>query len=100
MILIVFAFSGVAAAKNKNSSPESIMTCGDFQSLVESITVPPAIDLSQCKLFDPDNPCAPCLISLEAQKCKIIDVVVTYDQLYAQGVATPHWTYLLSCVRP
>ena len=101
--LIVFAFSwvsGVSANKKKNSSPESIVTCGEGNTVVESISVPLSIGAEQCKRFTDDNTCAPCLVSLEDQGCKIVDVIVTHKPRMGLAPGSTQSTYLLSCVGP
>jgi hypothetical protein len=97
-LLTVLAFSwasGVAA----DQSPESIVTCANAGTyLVLGVTLPDTINADHCGTWvsdtQPPDPCAPCIISLENQGCKVIDSVV--DTIPEFTVVT----YLLSCVKP
>jgi len=101
-ILVVVAFSwvSVVSADNKpvEESPESIVTCLNAGTqLLYSRSLPETVNGEQCKTWEPDvtpDPCAPCIISLEEQGCKIIDVTVTH--VADEGISVPV-TYLLSC---
>ena len=103
-ILVVVAFSwvSVVSADNKpvEESPESIVWCLSALGthLVMTRSLPETINAEKCRTWEqgvatPD-PCAPCIISLEEQGCKILDVTVTH--VTASGLDSPA-TYLLSC---
>ena len=101
-ILVVVAFSwvSVVSADNKpvEESPESIVTCLNAGTqLLYSRSLPETVNGEQCKTWEPDvtpDPCAPCIISLEEQGCKIIDVNVAH--VTESGLDTSV-TYVLSC---
>lgn len=103
IIMIFFAFtwiSSVYADKGfLNPSPESIVTCqagGPQIYMVVSMSLPAAINAEQC-IETPDNIpglCAPCIVSLEDQGCRNIDVVTGISNEF------PIVTYLLSCAKP
>lgn len=84
---------------HKESSPESIVSCtagnGDFLSVV---SVPAAFDMGHCKAFL--DTCAPCIVSLENQGCKVIDVKLSHIPRADDGVPITASSYLLSCVDP
>jgi hypothetical protein len=82
---------GVAAADSDDSrkrqqKPDSIVTCrgaaGDY--VVNNRTTPTSVTLDQCSAIDED-PCSPCIRSLENQGCKVVDVVVTNFDPRAQS---------------
>ena len=102
-ILVVVAFSwvSVVSADNKpvEESPESIVWCLSALGthLVMTRSLPETINAEKCRVGEPDrypDPCAPCIISLEDQGCKIVDIIVT--QVAEDGIHIPS-TYLLSC---
>jgi len=84
---------------HKKNSPESIVSCaagnGDFLSLV---SVPESLDIGSCKAFL--DTCAPCIISLENQGCKVVDVKLSHIPRPSGGVPITATSYLLSCVKP
>ena len=104
VILVVFAFTwtlGVSAQTEfRKQSPESFMTCaaGNGDS-IKALSVPAIINKDQCPKFVQDPSCADCIISLENQGCRLIDVVVT-QQLIPDGSNVASTTYLLSCANP
>ena len=103
LILLVLAFTwipGAIADKGRgNFSPESIVTCqggGPQMYMVIGMSLPAAIDAEQC-IQPPDafpRHCAPCVISLESQGCKIVEVVT------GKSNEILNVTYLLSCAKP
>ena len=103
-ILIFFAFSwiSVVSAGDRHGkrvnwpgtgSPESTVTCAAGNGdIISNRSVPETINVDQCRGFV--DSCAPCIISLEDQGCKIVDVVVTHAPAPPPSSMT---TYLLSC---
>ena len=96
--LVVLAFSwasGVAA----DQSPESFMTCASGNGDgIKALSLPSSINADKCPKFI-DGVCADCIISLENQGCKLVDVVVTHLMNPEIGTV-PGTTYLLSCAKP
>ena len=101
-ILVFFAFSWISVVSAgdwhgkrgnwpRTGSPESTVTCAAGNgAIISNRSVPNTINVDECEGFV--GLCAPCIISLEDQGCKIVDVVVTHKP--------PHnsmTTYLLSC---
>ena len=72
-------------------SPESTVLCTNDGLSIPS--VPGTINREQCIPWLSE--CAPCIISLEDQGCKIVDVVVTH--FWEDGQVVSLRTYLLSC---
>jgi hypothetical protein len=107
LVVVAFCWISVVSADNKpvEESPESIATCvansGNGPYQLQTRSFPETINGEQCRTWEPDrepDPCAPCIISLEEQGCKIIDVVVTQvvgSENYEKILAPV--TYLLSC---
>ena len=102
-ILVVVAFSWVSVVSAENrrvdESPESIVWCLSALGthLVQTRSLPETINAEKCRVGEPDrypDPCAPCIISLEEQECKIIDVNVAH--VTESGLDTSV-TYVLSC---
>jgi len=96
-VLFLFFLSGASAFAGDKTrpveSPESIVTCATGSGNgVEMKTVPVCINVNDC-YYAAD--CATCITSLEAQGCKVIDVVVTHVAYLATST-----TYLMSCVEP
>jgi len=96
-LLAVLAFSwasGVAA----DQSPESIVSCSSTGIYgVAARSIAEGINAEQC--YPPGSPidCATCIRSLEAQGCKVVDVVV--NTLSSANVELDHQmvvNYLLS----
>ena len=93
-------FSGVYADKQyRNTSPESIMTCGGGGgNSISVLSVPASINKDECPEWV-DGECATCIMSLEKQGCQVVDVIVSHlaapDNIAATGT-----TYLLSCAKP
>lgn len=78
-------------------SPESIVTCRGFEDTykVIGISAPIALNAEQCiQASGVGLSCAPCIISLENQGCKTVDVVT------GKSNESPNVTCLLSCVKP
>lgn len=103
LILIVLAFtwvSGVYADKGvKKQSPESFIMCGSGNGAgISERSLPETINGERCVPYG-DSYCAACIISLENQGCKIVDVVVTHFRDEG-SIVVPGTSYLLSCVRP
>ena len=102
VMLIVLGFSwisGVSADKQGKQSPESFMTCASGNGDgINAISVPATINLDMCMKWEDSN-CADCIISLENQGCKLIEVVVTHLMNPTLGTVAGK-TYLLSCVDP
>ena len=103
VILAVLAFtwiSGVSAGNGSNNqSPESMMTCGGgVGGSISVVSVPDFINKEGCPAYQ-EGACASCIISLENQGCKVIDVVVTHFR-FPESVASTGTTYLLSCAKP
>ena len=101
LVVVVFSWISVVSAENRRGeeSPESIVTClnGAGTHLLLNRSFPETINGEQCRTWEPDiepDPCAPCIISLEDQGCKIVDIIVT--QIAEDGIHIPA-TYLLSC---
>ena len=104
VIVLLLAFcwiSGVSADnRNKKLSPESFIMCGAGNGGgVSERSLPETINGERCLPFS-GNACAACIISLENQGCKIIDVVVTHFRNEGDGTVVPGTSYLLSCVKP
>ena len=103
-ILVALAFSltsGLTAGGNEpKPSPESMVVCaaGNGAGISEQ-SLPETINSEGCVPFG-DNHCAACLISLEQQGCKIVDVIVMPFRNEEYGVNFPGTSYLLSCVKP
>ena len=96
-VLVLFLLSGTSAfaggKTQSTESPESIVTCATGSGNgVEMRTVPVNFNLSEC---DYAEDCATCVTSLEAQGCRVIDVVVTHPAYLATST-----TFLISCVEP
>jgi hypothetical protein len=103
-ILVALAFSlnsGLTAGGNEpKPSPESMVICGSGNGTgISGISVPETINVERCELFEDGN-CAACLISIEQQGCKIVDVILTHFWREEYGVTVPGTSYLLSCVKP
>ena len=103
LVVVAFCWISVVSAENRRGeeSPESIVTCvnnaGHGPHRLLNRSFPETINGEQCRTPVPDvtpDPCAPCIISLEDQGCKIVDVVVTH--VADEGINVPV-TYLLSC---
>ena len=87
LVVVVFCWISVVSADNKpvEESPESIVTCvsmtGHGIHHLYTRSFPETINGEQCRTWgEPDrepDPCAPCIISLEDQGCKIVDIIVT-----------------------
>ena len=80
-----------------NPSPESIVTCqtaGPADYKLIAMSLPTSINTEQCIQSDIGLPCAQCIISLENQGCKTLNVVT------GKMNEIPHVTYFLSCVKP
>jgi len=107
LVVVVFSWVSVVSAENRRGeeSPESIVTClnnaGNGPYQVQTRSFPETINGEQCRTWEPDrepDPCAPCIISLEDQGCKIVDIIVTQvvgSENYEKILAPV--TYLLSC---
>ena len=102
LILVLFSFALITSVyadkKFKNQSPESLVTCqpaGPQKYIATAMSLPAIINTERCiETTDSAQSCAPCIISLENQGCRIIDVVPgEYDEY-------PIVTYLLSCTKP
>jgi hypothetical protein len=101
-ILIFFMFTSIsnvyAGKANGNQGSESIVTCQIFGGggyKVIGMSVPTVINNEQCiQAPDIGLSCASCIISLEHQGCKTVDVVTGTSNEY------PIATYLLSCAKP
>jgi len=102
IVIIFFAFSWISVVSADDGhgkrgnwpskeSPESKLICGagNGQTL-SGLSLPETINREQCIFWSSE--CAPCIISLENQGCKIVDVIVTH--LTDFDVVS---TYLLSC---
>ena len=93
---LLFATSVFAAKDYVPVSPETAITCGGSGDYtVMGLSLPESIDNSQCEAWS--SYCAPCISSLEAQKCRLVDVAVNGPSLEGHAGAV---TYLLSCVAP
>jgi hypothetical protein len=104
VILIVIAFSfisGVSADKgSRKQSAESFVMCGSGNGAgISERSLPETINGERCMPFG-DSYCAACIVSLENQGCKIVDVVVTHFRNEDNGVIVPGTSYLLSCAKP
>jgi len=100
-LALAFSLTSVVSAGSDalKPSPESVVTCqiaGGVGYINVGWSVPAAINTEQC--FQPPDtglPCAPCIISLENQGCRTVDVVTGIsNNIY------PIVTYLLSCAKP
>ena len=96
--------SGVYADKGvRKPSAESIVTCqtaGPQIYAVVAISLPAAINAEHCVTPPDEFPpaeCAPCIISLEDQGCKVADVDTAMSGMYKEFQIV---TYLLSCIKP
>ena len=90
------ASSVFAAKDNVPVSPETAITCGGSgEYSVMGRSLPESIDDTQCVAWS--SYCAPCISSLEAQNCRLVDVAVNGPSLEGHAAAV---TYLLSCVAP
>ena len=94
-ILVVIAFSWVSVVSAENrrgeESPESIVTfSGGGGETISTISVPGTINVVQCGYWE--GMPASCIMSLEDQGCKVVDVIVTHYEDYLTMT-----TYLLSC---
>jgi hypothetical protein len=103
LLIVTLAFAwitGVSADKGmKQQSAESFMTCANGNGDgIKAISLPSNINADQCPPFG-DISCADCIISLESQGCKLINVVVTHLMNPELGTV-PGTTYLLSCTKP
>jgi len=107
VILVVLAFAWISGAsadkgsKHKGldkQSPESSVTCSNNGTTHPSL--PEAINTEYCVPWG--SPCATCIISLENQGCKIIDVNATNFLVQSSEghIVDAGVTYLLSCVKP
>ena len=100
VVSALFCISAVSAEKYPGKdSPESIVTCAHAGTyLLAGVTLPDTINADHCGTWvsdtQPPDPCAPCIISLENQGCKVIDSVVDTIPEFTKV------TYLLSCVKP
>jgi len=104
IILVVLAFSWISGAsadnRAKKQSPESFVMCGSGNGGgISERSLPETINGESCVPYG-DSYCAACIISLENQGCKIVDVVVTHFRNEGNGVIVPGTSYLLSCVKP
>jgi len=98
LILAALAFSWTPVV-SAEQSPESFMTCASGNGDgIKAISVPATINIDQCPPFGAVS-CADCIISLENQGCKMVDVVVTHLMNPDLGTV-PGTTYLLSCAKP
>ena len=100
LVVVVFSWISVVSAENRRGeeSPESIVTCLSMPGNILGRSLPGTVNVEQCKTWEPDrepDPCAPCIISLEDQGFKIVDVVVQ-EAVANEGFSIPV-TYLLSC---
>ncbi len=100
LVVCAFFWISIVSADNRRDkpfkhSPESFVTCGQAggPSNIQQISVLKTIGLEQCPVFS--LPCAPCILSLEDQGCKIVEVVVAHSNELSTQV-----TYLLSCFKP
>ena len=101
-ILVLFPFSLIlscsgneviaAADLTGTESPESMLTC--WGANISEQSVPGTINLNQCTLWVDE--CASCIIALEDQGCKVVDMVVTHVR-QDDGTIITASTYLLSC---
>lgn len=103
ILLVALAFAWISGVSADNGSgkqsPESFMTCASGNGDgIKAISVPATINIDQCPPFG-DVSCADCIISLENQGCKFMDVIVTH-LMHPDGVTVPGTTYLLSCAKP
>ena len=106
MALAVYWLSGVAIADIPiRQSAESIVTCASAGThLVLSRSIAEGFNVDLCRSFDSGGPdaCAPCITSLEAQGCKVVDVVatnaITNPDTGIQSASMA--TSLVSCVSP
>jgi hypothetical protein len=100
LVLAFFTTSAVYADKGfMKISPESIMTCGGGNgNSISVLSVPKTINTDECPAWV-DGECASCVISLEKQGCKVVDVVVTHLS-QPNAIAATGTTYLLSCTNP
>lgn len=102
VILVLFPFSMIlgcsgneviaAGDQNGSESPESMVTC--WGANISELSVPGTINVNQCGLWVDE--CASCIMSLEDQGCKNVDIVVTHVQQDDNTTITAR-TYLLSC---
>ena len=98
-ILVALAFSWVSGVSAKEESPESMMTCGGGNGgSISVLSIPETINGEGCPPFM-EGACASCIISLEDQGCKLVDVIVTHFRP-PESVTVSGTTYLLSCVKP
>jgi len=98
VVSALFCISAVSAGKYPGKdSPESVVTCVNAgeRFLIYSKSISGAINEEQCQSSSPDHTCSPCIISLEDQGCKIINVDVETN-VAGENVLN----YLLSCVKP
>ena len=102
LVVVAFCWTSVVSAENRRGeeSPESIVWCLSALGthLVMTRSLPETINAEKCRTWEqgvvtPD-PCAPCIISLEDQGCKIIDVNVAHVTESGLDVSV---TYVLSC---
>jgi hypothetical protein len=94
---LAFSWTPVVSAEQ---SPESLVTCGaGLGNGLSMLSLPDTISTEECPGWEGGH-CASCIISLENQGCKVIDVVVTQFQPSDGGVIVAGTTYLLSCVKP
>ena len=101
-ILVLFSFSLIlgcsgneviaAGDQNGTESPESMVTCWGADISEESVAG--SIDVGQCGVWADE--CATCIMSLEDQGCKNVDIVVTHVRQDDNTTITAR-TYLLSC---
>jgi hypothetical protein len=101
-ILVLFPFSLIlgcsgneviaAGDQNGTESPESMVTC--WGADISERSVAGSIDVGQCGVWADE--CADCIMSLEDQGCKNVDIVVTHVR-QDDGTTITARTYLLSC---
>ena len=93
LVVVTFCWISVVSAENRRGeeSPESIVTfSGGNGETISTISVPGTIKVEKCAHWE--GMPAPCIMSLEDQGCKVVDVIVThYEEFLAMT------TYLLSC---
>lgn len=101
-ILVFFPFSLIlgcsddyviaAADLTGTESPESMLTC--WGQYISEQSVANTINVDQCTPWVDE--CASCIISLEDQGCKTVDIVVTHVRQDSNTTITAR-SYLLSC---
>ena len=89
LVLSVIWISSAYAGKGfMKVSPESIMTCGGGNgNSISVLSVPTTINTDECPTWV-DSVSASCIVSLENQGCKVVDVVVTH--LLKTTLTKPH----------